>query len=218
MPINKPYELGHFIEAYSCASAHILALDTISKYGYPVTVIAGGRPVRTAEIQFMNLVIINPLDPTVPQSTEWTSEVAIRAYADKEILGKIIPDGFTYTYGSELQEPVDQIARVVEILKEDPSSRKATMKIGSPQRLFEQDPPCCVIVDLKLRKHLLNMSLVFRSHDYGSALYPNLRAFGMLQQQIADLIGCGYGILTCTSFSAHVYESDFPKLRSSKWQ
>lgn len=204
--------IGYIIKAYSPADAHIQALDLIGRVGQEVTVIAGGQPIKTKEILFLNLLISNPLDKTIPLRTEWTSEAAIKTYAEKEILGKVIPDGFTYTYGSELQEPIDQISKVVEMLKEDHSTRKATMRIGSPSRLFEQDPPCCVTVDSKERKSRLNMFLVFRSHDYGSALYANLRGFAMLQKRIAKEVGIAVGMMGCTSFSAHVYEYDWGKL------
>jgi thymidylate synthase (methanogen type) len=204
--------IGYLLYCYTPADAHIKALDLIKECGQEVTVIAGERPVKTKEVLFLNLLIMNPLDKTIPERNEWTSDVAIENYANKYIIGKVIPEGFTYSYGNELQEPIDQVARVIEMLKEDHSTRKATMRIGSPQRLFEQDPPCCVIVDTKERKSKLNMFLVFRSHDYGSALYSNLRAFAMLQKKIADGVGVAVGKLGCTSFSAHVYEYDWWKL------
>ena len=203
---------GHFINTYNIADAHTKALERIARVGAEVTVLVHGEPVKTKEVLFMNLMIDNPLDRTIPPTTDWTNEAAIKEYAEKEILGKVIPEGFTYSYGNELQEPIDQVSRVIEMLNEDHSSRKASVRIGSPQRLFEQDPPCCMVVDSKERNHRLNMFLLFRSHDYGGALYPNLRAFAMLQERIAKGVGASVGVLGCTSLSAHVYEHDWGKL------
>lgn len=214
MDIYNDHGIGYLVNAHSAADAHVQALKLIAEEGHEVTVLEeGNRPVKTKEILFCNILIRNPLDKTHSPKSDWTSEAALEEYANKEILGKIIPEGFTYTYGNEMQEPIDQVARVIEMLKADHSSRKATMRIGSPKRLFEQDPPCCVIVDSKERQNRLNMFLVFRSHDYGSALYQNLRAFGMLQAGIAQGVGVAVGSLGCTSYSAHVYERDWEKLK-----
>lgn len=217
----KPDWVGQTVIEHSAARAHEKSLELIAKYGESIEVIVhervpGGHAlkyVKTKELTFLNVVITNPLDPSISKKSEWTSQEAIREYANKEIIGKVIPEGFTYTYGNDLQEPVDQIARCVEMLKEDMSSRKATMKLGDPRiTLWATDPECCVIVDLKVRKGRLFESLVFRSHDYGGAAYANWRAFGMLQQEIANKLGVGVGTLNCTSYSAHVYEHDFSKL------
>jgi thymidylate synthase len=203
------------IHARTPAEAHIKALTHIADHGSYVLTEHG----PTHEIIFLNSVILSPLSKDVPAYTEFTSENAIQEYARKEITGAIVPSGFQYTYGKEIhnwefenQGKINQREACIELLRNFKNTRRATMRLGNPGMLQSSDPACCCIVDWKYRAECLNMFLVFRSHDYGSAYYPNMRGFAILLEEVAQEIGMIPGIMGCTSMSAHVYKGDWWKL------
>jgi thymidylate synthase len=106
-----------------------------------------------------------------------------------------------------MRHPVNQVKLVIEKLKEDRNSRQATIMLGDGNCLKEESPACCRIVDFKIRDNLLNMFLLFRSHDI-TAYYPNLRAFAKLQEFVSNEVGVEIGVLGVTSESLHLYEGD----------
>ena len=50
------------------------------------------------------------------------------------------------------------------------------------------------------------MTVVFRSHDYAKALYPNLYALSVIAEEVYPR---GPRKLTLLSTSAHIYEADY---------
>jgi thymidylate synthase len=212
---NKLWPGFELIRASSPAEAHIKSLTHISEASSFVITEHG----PTYEVIFLNSVMSNPLSKDVPLYTEFTSENAIQEYARKEITGAEVPPGFQYTYGKEIhnwefenQGKINQREACIELLRNFKNTRRATMRLGNPGMLRSSDPACCCIVDWKYRAECLNMFLVFRSHDYGSAYYPNMRGFAILMEEVANELDMTVGVMGCTSMSAHVYKGDWWKL------
>jgi len=205
--INEDFNNPHFLQAYTLADMNELILNTVKKYGKNVYIKVGDQEVLTRELIFCNTKILYPQNRSIATRTKWKNKKALEIYTN-EVITDQIPEGFTYSYGSLMMNPRNQIERVIEILRNDPNSRQATIMLGGGYCLWDKEPPCCRIVDFKIRQGKLNMFLLFRSHDI-TAYFPNLYAFTHLQQNIANQLNVQIGFAGCTSESLHLYSGDF---------
>lgn len=204
--INKDFNNKHFLQAYTIADMNELILNTVKECGKNVKINIGDQEILTRELIFCNTKILYPQNRSIATRTKWTNINALEEYT-KEIITDKIPEGFTYSYGSLMMHPINQVARIIEILKNDSNSRQATIMLGDGKCLLEKEPPCCRIVDFKIRYGKLNMFLLFRSHDI-TAWFPNLWAFTHLQQNVANELNIPIGFTGCTSESLHLYNGD----------
>lgn len=141
---------------------------------------------------------------------EWLSQFnsRMREYSD---------DGKTYNapYGYRLRAEFgfDQIQNVIELLKTDPSTRRAVLQIWNCKKDLKEslDIPCNDLVMFKVRDNKLNMTVCNRSNDAIWGAYgANVVQFSMLQEYIANKIGMDVGVYNQVSDSLHVYP-DNPK-------
>ncbi len=204
--INNDFNNPNFLQAYTIADMNELVLDTVKKYGKNVNIKVGDQEVLTRELLFCNTKILFPQNRSIATRTKWKNVKALQEYT-KEVITPIVPEGFTYSYGLLMLNPRNQVERVIEILRKDNNSRQATIMLGGAYCLWDKEPPCCRIVDFKIRNGKLNMHLLFRSHDI-MAYFPNLWAFTELQQIVANALNKYIGYVACTSESLHLYESD----------
>lgn len=124
--------------------------------------------------------------------------------------------GFKYQYGHRLRTyfGVDQVDEAIKRLKSFKYTRRATMVTLDPRKdCFEDDIPCCDLIDFKLRDGKLYLTAVFRSNDLGSAVVPNFFALRYLGNYVAKEVGVQLGSVTVQSISLHVYEHDFQDMK-----
>lgn len=150
---------------------------------------------------------------------------ALDRYAE-QLLDWKNPSGFEYTYGERLTtypdsledrcyqarfgEPGDitnQIGRVVDRLRQNPTSRRAIAITWIPGwDSYKADVPCLQIVDFLIRQGRLSLTAYFRSWDCQRAAPANMYGLGKLQSHVADAVGVPTGSLTIIAASAHTYE------------
>lgn len=105
----------------------------------------------------------------------------------------------------------DQIAYVVERLKEDPSSRQAVIQ------LFDHDDvaaphkhvPCTCTFQFLVRGGRMLMLTHMRSNDAFIGLPHDMFAFTMIQELVARSVGVPLGTYIHLVGSFHLYERDF---------
>lgn len=145
---------------------------------------------------------------------------------DVEFIGKfaklwtqITDDGVTNNsaYGAILfhRYGFDQVAKVIELLQKDPTSRRAVINFNVPnERVIEtKDEVCTVMLQFTVRNHMLDCTAVMRSNDIWYGTPYDVAFFTCLQQYIAHRLGVGLGYYTHFATSLHVYERFIPKLR-----
>ncbi len=120
-------------------------------------------------------------------------------------------------------EYVDQIKRVIALLKAQPHSRRAIITMFDPVvdlRTDEgsKDIPCNLTINFGVsygkrdEPNRLNMMTVARSHDaIWGAMGANAVHFSFLQEYIAAHLGLAVGTFTQISFNYHAYEDVFKK-------
>jgi thymidylate synthase len=69
--------------------------------------------------------------------------------------------------------------------------------------------PCMIMVDFKMRDDKLNTTGLWRSHDIYGAWLPNAVGLTNLALYAAEKLGVEVGTLTIHSISAHIYEVNF---------
>lgn len=116
-----------------------------------------------------------------------------------------------YGYILQKKHGFNQIEKMIELLKKDPTSRRAVMNINVPnEKVIEtKDEMCTICLNYQIRDGKLHSTCVMRSNDYNFGLRNDLPFFLYLQKYIADRLFVGYGSYTHIAFSMHMYNKDF---------
>lgn len=150
----------------------------------------------------------------VPEGYFWSGE-KLEIYS-QQFLSKDL-QGFIYTYGNRLRkhfQDIDQIKEAINRLRNCEESRRAISITWDPVMDTQNDEvPCMMLVDLKIRNGKLNITGLWRSHDIYGAWFPNAVGLTNLAQYAAGELGVQVGTLTIHSISAHIYEVNFDEAR-----
>ena len=122
--------------------------------------------------------------------------------------------GFGYSYGRRMRDfdGVDQLARVIQVLRDKPDSKSATITTAWPGH-DESHHPCINVLDFKRRADRLQLASFFRSQDAGKKLYADVIALGDVLHDVAQQVGCPPGRLLIFCVSSHIYDSDEQRVR-----
>jgi thymidylate synthase len=109
---------------------------------------------------------------------------------------------------------VDQIGRVIEILKTDPTSRRMVVTAWEPgNALNSKLPPCHYTFAFNVQQERLNCHLTQRSGDIALGIPFNLAAYALLTQILAQETGFVPGIFSHTIVDAHIYVNHIDGLK-----
>ncbi len=164
----------------------------------------------TKEILNAVLNVQNPLDTEAPEGYFWTGE-KLDKYSEQFLSSD--KQGFIYTYGNRLRahfDGTDQIKEAINRLNNFKESRRAISITWDPTVDTKNDEvPCMMLVDFKIRDGKLNTTGLWRSHDIYGAWFPNAVGLSHLSKYVAGEVGVEMGSLTIHSISAHIYEVNF---------
>jgi len=114
-----------------------------------------------------------------------------------------------YGYRLRTEAGFDQIETAIDLLKEDPSTRRAVLQIwfaGRDLGADSKDIPCNDLVFCKIRDGKLNISVANRSNDMVWGAYgANAVQFSVIQEYMAAKLDVKVGTYTQVSDSFHVY-------------
>ena len=101
---------------------------------------------------------------------------------------------------------VDQIGRVIELLRTDPNSRRMVVTAWEPGNAFESKLPACHhTFAFNVQERKLNCHLTQRSGDIAIGIPFNLAAYALLTQMLAQETGFELGFFSHTIVDAHIY-------------
>ncbi|MGP8319805.1 MAG: thymidylate synthase [Methanosarcinaceae archaeon] len=203
--------IGRIIKASTISDAWYRGLNIIWNHGSVITDERGNQ-IR----EFLNLMIVieDPYTNSIPEDISWNEE-RLEEYSKQLITGENAQD-FVYTYGQRLRnwdDKVDQIAYVIEKLKESETTRRATAVTWVPTiDTVVDEVPCMIIDDFKIRNEKVHLTTLFRSHDFAGAYPANLYGLSKLLEYVAENVGMKPGKITTISVSAHIYDHDWDKI------
>jgi thymidylate synthase len=200
---------GDRVVGHTVADAWLKAVRLILMAGRTVPTQYG----ETLELQDLVTVITDPGGPN-PRVDQLFGDDAVASYYAR-VATEGLPEGATYTYGSRITAARD---RVEALLAESPLTRAAhvTPWHDSDSGL-ESGRPCLVSLGYRAvplgGAHELSMRVAFRSHDYWAGYPINLAALARLLVETAGRMAMQPGMLTCISYSAHLYDRDLDGAR-----
>ncbi len=164
----------------------------------------------TKEILNTMVNIKNPMDSESPKGYFWNGE-KLDKYSEQFLSSD--KQGFIYTYGNRLRahfDGIDQIQEAIERLNNFRESRRAISITWDPTvDTKNNEVPCMMLVDFKIRDGKLHTTGLWRSHDIYGAWFPNAVGLSNLAKYVAGEVGSEIGMLTIHSISAHIYEVNF---------
>lgn len=146
----------------------------------------------------------------IPEGYFWSGE-KLEKYSEQFL--RKDRQGFVYTYGNRLRKhfhDIDQIEEAINRLKNCEESRRAISITWDPALdTINEEVPCMILVDFKIREGKLFTTGLWRSHDIYGAWFPNAVGLAHLANYAANKLGVEVGSLTIHSISAHIYEVNF---------
>lgn len=119
--------------------------------------------------------------------------------------------------GDGSDDYVDQLAHVVELLRTDPTTRRAVLSIYDPARDTDpgKDIPCNDLLQFIWRNGRLNLHVFTRSNDliWG---WSGVNAFewSALLEVVSELLKCDIGEIHFSITSLHIYEKHWERAAS----
>ena len=109
---------------------------------------------------------------------------------------------------------IDQIGKILELLKMDPASRRMVVTAWEPgNALSSKLPPCHYTFAFNVQAGRLNCHLTQRSGDIALGIPFNLACYSLLTQILAQEAGFEPGIFSHTIIDAHIYVNHIEGLK-----
>ncbi len=119
---------------------------------------------------------------------------------------------FGYTYHGLFNKNIDY---VINELKRNSNSRRATLLVADSNSMKLQHPPCLQRIHFTIKEGKLNTTVQMRSNDGVKAIVMNSFAFVQLARYIADSLGIKeLGSYTHMADSFHAYSKDWKELNN----
>ncbi len=132
------------------------------------------------------------------------------------ILTKKSTPSYSYTIGSRIFSFDDEKNQIddfiIPLLKDSPSTRRASLTLWNPKKDSNQnmrDIPSVLSFDFKIRKNKLHINTFIRSNDIFLGYPANIYQVRVLQKYVADKVDVELGSICIFSASAHIYDDKF---------
>jgi len=169
------------------------------------------------EVQHATLEVQHPDpdDAIIAQHADPERLAWMRAnFTDQERVREL---GDARSYASRLfdyaETGTDQVAWVIDRLRDDPTSRSATITTFEPLTDTSYIP-CVSMLDFWVPENAVDLVVYAHSIDFGAKGYGNLVQLADIQARVAGELGRPVGSLTFIVKSAHVYETEFTYMRA----
>jgi len=129
----------------------------------------------------------------------------------------------TYTYGSRLREPVDQVEEAIKRYVEQRNDRQVTMVVRLPEDILKvspttkekHEPPCLSLIDTEILDGQMHLTCYFRSWDAYAGLPANIAGLQLFNEAFVSEINergdlsLKTGKLIFHSKNCHIYKRQF---------
>jgi thymidylate synthase len=109
---------------------------------------------------------------------------------------------------------IDQIASVIESLRENPSSRRHIVTAWNPADIGSMAlPPCHCLFQFDVSEGKLSCQLYQRSCDFWLGVPFNIASYSLLTMMIAQIVGLKPGMFHHAMGNVHLYENHIDQAR-----
>jgi thymidylate synthase len=113
-----------------------------------------------------------------------------------------------------VEKEFDQVQRAIDMLKNNPNSRRIVVSAWHPGLLPKMAlPPCHIMYVFNVQDGRLNCHLTQRSGDIALGIPFNLACYSALTMAIAQEVGLEPGTFAHTIVDAHIYENHVEGLK-----
>ena len=204
------------VKAFDIPGAWYQTLEEIWLNGDDYEVGYGSESTMTRKLN-VSIEITNPeTRPLIAEKAPCDMKY-VTSYALQYLWAGMKTDEETYTYGSRLREPVDQVSMVIERYVKEPNDRQLTLLIRQPIDILKtidgmrHEPPCLTVMDTEIMNNQLHMTCYFRSWDAFAGLPANIAGIQIFNEALVNEInkraGTRYttGKLIFHSKNCHIY-------------
>ena len=207
------------IQAFDCPDAWYKVLHEIWHKGDPFEVGYGSERSKTKKLN-LSLEIAHPENRPLVDEKAPCDMKYVQWYALKYLWSGVIEEE-TYTYGSRLRDPVDQIEEAISRYLEEQGDRQVTLVIRSPMDIKKSienkkhEPPCLSLIDTEICEGRLHLTCYFRSWDAYAGLPANIAGIQIFNEAMVSEINrrgnfsIETGKLIFHSKNCHIYERQF---------
>ena len=208
------------IKAFDCPDAWYKVLNKLWYNGERFEVGYGSEISVTKKLN-VSIEITNPANRPLIDFMAPCDMKYVQWYALKYLWSGAIEDE-TYTYGSRMRKPVDQVEEAVKRYVEERRDRQVTFVIRLPQDIRKRiekgkkhEPPCLSLIDTEISDNQLHLTCYFRSWDAYAGLPANIAGIQLFNEALVSEINrrgefCfRTGKLICHSKNCHIYERQY---------
>lgn len=211
---------AHVIRGERIAEVWLKILDHILKFG-----ITDQTAYQNQQKEIIDIIsVISDEDPDNLYIPGWlpNNREHLKNYLPTILTGNC-PTGTSYTYGSRMRDhfDVDQVQNVIDELKQEKYSRRATISLLDPRiDTKSKNPPCLNHCWFRIQQNRLYLVSTIRSNDMFEAWPENAFGLRMLQNLVwKELLGTyseiKLGNLEIHSLSAHAYDDSWEEAKQT---
>lgn len=141
---------------------------------------------------------------------QWRSWRTYREYDTTEEADRLVTMGYTLRDGGIATKTIDQLANLIDGLRNDPYGRRHILTAWNPGELDDMAlPPCHILSMFYVQDGKLSCKLVMRSNDNFLGNPYNVASYALLTHMIAQV--CGYEVdeLVVSTGDTHIYHNHF---------
>jgi thymidylate synthase len=209
------------ITAFDCPDAWFKTLSQIWSEGDIFRVGFGSEETETKKLN-LSIEIAHPENRPLVSDKAPCDIKYVQGYA-LEYLWCGEKQDETYTYGSRLNHPVNQIEEAVKRYVEEQRDRQVTMVIRLPEDIKKfrsgtterHEPPCLSLIDTEILDGKMHLTCYFRSWDAYAGLPANIAGLQLFNEAFVSEINergnlsLTTGKLIFHSKNCHIYERQF---------
>jgi len=210
---------AHIIRGERIAEVWLKILDHILKFG-----ITDQTAYQNQQKEIIDIIsVISGEDPDNLYIPYWlpNDEEHLENYLPTILTGNC-PSETSYTYGSRMRSyfNLDQVQNVIDELKKEKYSRRATISLLDPRvDAKSKNPPCLNHCWFRIQSNKLYLIATLRSNDMFEAWPENAFGLRMLQDLVWKELLKTYpevklGDLVIHSLSAHIYDDSWEDAKS----
>jgi thymidylate synthase len=210
------------ITAFDCPDAWFKALKEIWSEGDAFQVGYGSEETETKKLN-LTLEIMHPENRPLVSDKAPCDMKYVQWYALTYLWCGEGKQDETYTYGSRLREPVDQVEEAIKNYLKEQRDRQVTMVVRLPEDIYKinpktkekHEPPCLSLIDSEILDNKMHLTCYFRSWDAYAGLPANIAGLQLFNEAFVSEINergnlsLKTGKLIFHSKNCHIYHRQF---------